>query len=118
MSELEDLVPELTLCEQIPERCFENTALVWNSDYEEWFVCERGTADPEIAIPAPTLEEIMIDLERSHIKRDPKQHIAFLHNCFHCSVTTAKGEKHLHSYKASDGMLELWLELNKEGDKK
>lgn len=70
---LEDLVPPMKLCKQIPEGNFADSALVWRGTNHLWWNYytmprECGNCrdlDPsEIVIPAPTLPEIMqaIDL--------------------------------------------------------
>lgn len=68
MSSLQDLVPPLELCKQIPEGEFEDSALVWNTtvcdedDGEIVGIHERDNCDGwmrENQIPAPTLEEIL-----------------------------------------------------------
>lgn len=68
---LEKLVPKLDLCKLIPPGAFENSALVWDSDYENWYVVERDVvADPDIAIPAPTLQEILAEMPDSTLYYD------------------------------------------------
>ena len=67
MSKLEDLVPPLELCKRTPEGHFEDSALVWITD----FVGGNPIAEPRryapydhIAAPAPTLQEIMEELPK------------------------------------------------------
>lgn len=66
---LEDLVPPLDLCKQIPEGEFRNSVLVWVyyyagwHDNREWSVFERtGEENVDLYYPAPTLVEILEDL--------------------------------------------------------
>lgn len=75
MSKLEDIVPTLELCEQIPAGEFEDSALVWDihGKFDKWHVEKRvnrsvrfgeyGVMSPPHAdIPAPTLAEILAEL--------------------------------------------------------
>ena len=78
MSDITDLVPPRALCKKIPEGCFANSALVWRYVLdEEWrkevigidvFPRECGECYEmdagEIIAPAPTLEEILLEIER------------------------------------------------------
>ena len=67
---LEDLVPPMELCEQIPEGKFEDSACVWCGDqfFEHITVVPRTYSgvqrDGDIA-PAPTLAEIMLALDEA-----------------------------------------------------
>lgn len=63
MAKLEDLVPPLDLCKQIPHGFFDDSALVWEK-YDD-FVCPRGIAVPLTSIPAPTLAEIIYELDNN-----------------------------------------------------
>lgn len=72
---LEEIVPPLEMCKRIPEGSFENSALVWAIRF-----CARGYASGNIVIalrhdiedsdghrilsPAPTLAEIMAELDK------------------------------------------------------
>ena len=102
MSKLEDLVPDRKLCEQIPDGCFENTALAWDTDYECWYVTEREKVEAIIGIPAPTLAEIMATMHYPGVfmERDNKW--------------SAMSAYHSESdVRPEDAALKLWLELNK-----
>ena len=105
MSKLEDLVPDRKLCEQIPDGCFENTALAWDCDYERWYVAERETVEPAIAIPAPTLEEILSELI---LFGEP---CCFWQGGFY--VRDDYGNEEYDMVNASTAGLKLWLRLNK-----
>ena len=74
MSSLEDLVPPLELCKQIPEGAFADSALVW------WGACVYPRLYPDGVrfntlwhkkgtIPAPTLSEILEELatDENHV---------------------------------------------------
>ena len=64
--ELEDLVPPMKLCKQIPEGKFDESALVWekhDEDQNVYEICPRlccfcNIRNEKIS-PAPTLQEIM-----------------------------------------------------------
>lgn len=109
MSKLEDLVPDRKLCEQIPDGCFENTALAWDCDYECWYVAERETVEPAIAIPAPTLEEILSELI---LFGEP---CCFWQGGFY--VRDDYGNEEYDMVNASTAGLKLWLRLNAERHK-
>ena len=109
MSKLEDLVPDRKLCEQIPDGCFENTALAWDTDYERWYVAERETVEPAIAIPAPTLEEILSELI---LFGEP---CCFWQGGFY--VRDDYGNEEYDMVNASTAGLKLWLRLNAERHK-
>lgn len=111
MNKLEDLVPDLELCKQIPDGAFADSALVWDSDYERWYVTEREKADPDIAIPAPTLAEIMADcpdcFARRYKRANPKWAVIFLRK-YERVETVAFDET-----TPATAAMKLWLELNK-----
>ena len=66
MSKLEDLIPPLELCKQIPEGEFAGSALVWEclatKPDEIWRIAPR-IAKGIGGFPAPTLAEILEELE-------------------------------------------------------
>lgn len=63
MSKLEDLVPKLDLCKQIPEGAFEDSALTWNEGYVKGnFVIEQRGFGLHYIAPAPTLQEILAEI--------------------------------------------------------
>ena len=115
MSKLEDLVPDRKLCEQIPDGCFENTALAWDTDYERWYVAERETVEPAIAIPAPTLEEIIEAIKtNTHSKDNLCNHKYDIHYCaIDLKWIFCFGENFAVADTLSSAALKLWLELNK-----
>lgn len=63
MSNLEDLVPALELCKQIPEGKFADSALVWHIELcslDPAHVSQRfSPAICAVMYPAPTLQEIL-----------------------------------------------------------
>lgn len=61
---IEDLVPPLKLCKQIPKGKFKDSALVWCEDEDGLeLVMPREIAEFEKeGIPAPTLQEILEDM--------------------------------------------------------
>lgn len=69
MSKLENLVPPLELCKQIPAGEFRDSALVWETYYSKYSIkpvlIDRKTSEStphefvENVYPAPTLNEIM-----------------------------------------------------------
>lgn len=64
MSNLEDLVPPLELCRKIPPGEFKDTALIWFFDGHSWWVnAPEFDAQPEKEYPAPTLQEILAELD-------------------------------------------------------
>ncbi len=66
---IEDLVPTLELCKQIPEGEFADSVFVWARDWHgtnEWMVAFRDLAEPPHlkrknppVYPAPTMGEIL-----------------------------------------------------------
>lgn len=110
MSTLEQLVPPLELCQQIPDGAFADSALVWVRMYRSQAIGldERDGCCEEIVCPAPTLEEIM--------KKLPDMtSIQFIDTYPHWEITcpytdtTPCGDK-----VAAADMLRLWLRLNKK----
>ena len=74
---LEDLVPSLELCKQIPAGAFEDSVFAWSFSCDkrnkEPFVdrrediefCRRGMVNAPPVYPAPTLAEILSDANKS-----------------------------------------------------
>lgn len=72
MSKLENIVPPLELCKQIPAGEFEESALVWEVYHYQYtidpYVISRETSETtrgkglESVYPAPTLAEILAEL--------------------------------------------------------
>lgn len=113
---LEDLVPPVDLCKQIPEGMFADSVLAWDSDYETWFVRPRIEVEPLIAIPAPTLEEIIVAINR----------IQFMPSSTYCRGKWDVWCEEYHDdpeprqifdcdneVSGATAALKLWLELNK-----
>lgn len=71
---LEELVPPLELCKLIPKGEFEDSALMWFSNYHfgGWHIERHGLAiaytDNGELYPAPTLQEIIKELKRDYCK--------------------------------------------------
>lgn len=59
---LENLVPPIDLCKQIPAGHFEDSALVWVLDKELDFVYARELVEVEDPMPAPTLAEVLREM--------------------------------------------------------
>ena len=67
MSNLKSIVPTPWLCVQIPDGEFKDSALVWCRARGEDVVCPRDQwvgVDGTTPIPAPTLEEILEEMEK------------------------------------------------------
>ncbi len=56
---LEDLVPTLEVCKQIPEGEFADSVFVWLLTFGEWHVSRRTPFDEFEQYPAPTMAEIL-----------------------------------------------------------
>ena len=117
MGKLEDLVPSLELCKQIPEGAFVDSALVWNTticDEDDGEICgvhERDDCESwmrENQIPAPTLEEIGKELIKQSVTR--RIVVSLIHGEWGVS-----GQNSRASYSAGDSAataaLRLWLEV-------
>lgn len=63
---LEDIVPSLELCKQIPNESFEDSALVWAVNGSSCFIEQRELMEyanrSKTLAPAPTLVEILPEL--------------------------------------------------------
>lgn len=60
---LENLVPSLELCKQIPAGHFADSALIWFFDGRDWWVNAREfDSQPDYEYPAPTLAEILREM--------------------------------------------------------
>lgn len=112
MSTLEQLVPPLELCQQIPDGAFADSALVWVRMYRSQAIGldERDGCCEEIVCPAPTLEEIMAkmpDMTSIQYLNDYPHWELF---CPYFDRTPAGGKN------AASDMLELWIRWNKKTD--
>lgn len=107
---LEDLVPPLDLCKQIPEGKLADSALVWCSDHDSWYIDAREFCDP-YALPAPTVQEILADLAKDGLS--PKIH-AFMHG--ENLLWNIASEKYGES--AAEIALKLWFELVEDKEQK
>ena len=98
MSKLEKIVPSLALCQHIPDGEFKDSALVWVDgnlqNPNDVFVEPRRYAIDGTHRPAPTLEEILDDI--NNIK--PWDTATF---------TRASGDK----TKLADYTLKWWMKL-------
>ena len=126
MSKLEDLVPPLELCKRIPadDKLFQQTALAWVLLGKDWpTVLERERLPKDRTgfevIPAPTLPEILYDLELSGF---------YCPTCYHhndqwhvtCESDPADEDysKCPTLYEATDAVdpasaaLKLWMQVN------
>lgn len=76
---LEDIVPPLFLCKQIPDGCFADSEMIHQMQDDEtwWEVVQRCDMTGEPAYPAPTLEEILAEIDK-------------ISGIFHISVWTDK----------------------------
>ncbi len=64
MRTLQDLVPPLVLCEEIPEGEFDWSVLVWAKTGNSFSVIPRSQAIPQdIVCPAPTFQETWMVVE-------------------------------------------------------
>lgn len=132
MNKLENLVPPLELCQQMPEGSFDDSALVWQASTTaielEWIVVPRGQSEPIMwRLPAPTLAEILEALPTC-IPGAKKHH--FYLRLFDLRLNKAgMGVGYAHSasrgfvlakemYKCdanpATAALRLWLDINKE----
>lgn len=109
--ELEDLVPPMELCKQIPAGKFEDSTLVWAVNGSSYFVEQRELIEyalwGRIVAPAPTLQEILADLAKDGLS--PKIH-AFMHG--ENLMWNIASEKYGES--AAEIALKLWFELTAE----
>lgn len=117
MMKLEDLVPDLELCKQIPEKNFAYSALVWSYSCDkrktEPFVeerdcidfCRRDMVNAPPVYPAPTLAEIMGALPEN------VEYRWFNGSFFPCHPKFDAVD--FADEMPEDAALKLWLKLNK-----
>ena len=123
MNTLESLVPSFKLCKLIPEGKFADSVLVW--DPIELEVYERRVYDPEIAVPAPTLGEILAEfdiLTIAYAKKDSTTHEMDENRKFSNSIGGLKDEDFnpfmdypkycLPIPTNAEGALKLWLKFH------
>ena len=125
MSNLEDLVPPLALCQQIPEGAFEDSALVWTFDDR----LMPRTIMIDVArhyyrgFPAPTLQEILNELPKYN---ENEVTLACVPSFLPGDKGRIFGEAWSVGYTAKSNItnanpataaLKLWLELNKEDER-
>lgn len=107
-TQLEDLVPPLELCKQIPHGCFQLTAMCWrtfNKGRRDQYtiVFPTGTLDPwDDDVPAPTVAEIMAESPDCRLKH--KSDIFFFE---HKNKTKA----YAGGYNAAELALQVWLKM-------
>lgn len=114
MSKLESIVPPPGLCTQIPDGEFRDSALVWCRIRGENDVCPRdqwvggGGTRP---IPAPTLEEIIIDIGKTH--KNPV--LAYCHAYWDTTCYTGRTRTEIFGMKpeqtASESAIRLWFKV-------
>ena len=118
MSKLEDLVPDLELCKQIPVGAFADSALVYSYSCDkrktEPFVeerdcidfCRRDMVNAPPVYPAPTLKEIMKALPES------VEYQFFNGKFLPCHPKF--DEENFADEKPENAALKLWLGLNNQ----
>lgn len=118
MSNLEDLVPPLELCKQIPEGSFEDSVLTWNEGYVKGnFVIEQRGFGLHYIASAPTLQEILVAMKHLSISLGFSIHpldwrwYIYANDQKSNDGTRIREEDHNNPATAA---LKLWLELNKE----
>lgn len=123
MSNLEDIVPPLELCKQIPFPKFEDSVFIWERK-NDW-ILQRTNMDCDLEeegyyVPAPTLEEIIKAIKtKTYCKDDLCNHKYDLHYCaIDLKWIFCFGENFAVADTLSSVALKLWLELNKEGNEK
>ena len=106
---LEDIVPPLALCKQIPHPHFWNSAMCWRTfnkgrKDEYTIVFPTGTLDPhDDDVPAPTLQEILADMEWGRITHKT--------NIFFCETRNTKGG-FAGGYNPAEIALQVWFNKN------
>lgn len=124
MSKLDDLVPPLELCKQIPDGKFADSALVWGGDqfYQSIRVLPRGCQCVKldaVICPAPTLEEILREMAKyphrfNNLTCDAYEEMDFGVTAF--VPYRGKPGSTLTEYRDGSGAtaaLKLWLEVRK-----
>ena len=118
MSNLEELVPPLDLCKQIPEGCFADSAMVYAVTKHSLNYCfgDRRCLinDYRELIPAPTLQEIIYELDNN---ADIWQDDDGIWSVFNYPYGHESGMTKDSPINPATAALKLWLELNKEGEK-
>lgn len=128
--ELEDLVPPMELCKQIPEGKFEGSVFAWalsngNLDYVEYRDTLQVAIGSRIIAPAPTLQEI-IDALPTYIEEHGKRFYLCLFDARNMPSATFQigyARAAHHGLEPSElrekdanlatAALKLWLEANK-----
>ena len=114
MSNLEAIVPPLELCKQIPEGEFEDSALVWVYDedgIELVMPQEVAQYKHDGMIPAPTPEEIIIDIGKTH----KNQVLAYCQTYWDTTCYTGRTRTEIFGMKpeqtASESAIRLWFKV-------
>lgn len=120
MSKLEELVPPLELCKKIPEGHFEDSGLMWELEVaanryhgEWWEVVFRCNREDEEYYPAPTLAEIMAELDNGRAKSPFCELLPngkWRCSCFDWDRATNV----ITDENPAAAALKLWLELQEE----
>ena len=114
MSNLESIVPSLELCREIPVGEFKDSALVWCRVRGEDVVCEREQwvgVDGTTPVPAPTPEEIIIDIGKTH--KNPV--LTYCHTYWDMTCYTGRTRSEIFGMEpeptASESALRLWFKV-------
>ena len=122
-NELEDIVPNLKLCLNIPSGAFKASAIVWNltvADEETGEIVGLHPRDDcdgwmrEKQIPAPTLKEILAELPTHDLL--PSLNRGECSWICRCPVHSGSGKRAVacSDKKPEDAALKTWLLLQKE----
>lgn len=114
MSNLKSIVPPLELCKQIPVGEFEDSALVWVYDMAalgKVMPREMVQFEGTWMIAAPTPEEIIIDIGKTH--KNPV--LAYCHTYWDTTCYTGRARTEIFGMEpeptASESALRLWFEV-------
>lgn len=108
---LEDIVPSLELCKQIPNESFEDSALVWAVNGSSCFIEQRELMEyanrSKTLAPAPTLQEIIDDLTKEELCPG----LEALRKANGELVYSVYASDKMRQGSAAEAALRLWLEL-------
>ena len=109
---LEDIVPPLDLCKQIPKGKFENSALVWTFDDRLMprTIMIDGVRHYYRGFPAPTLQEILAEFHNFSLKKFGIDSLCYI-------ISKIDPENYAienFSVSAVTAALKLWLEIYRE----
>lgn len=112
---LEDLVPPLALCKQIPHPHFWNAAMCWRTfnkgrKDEYTIVFPTGTLDPhDDDVPAPTLQEILEELHKQQEDVFLKWSETAYNEWFVNAYTHNREDYQAHDSNPATAALKVWL---------